>query len=438
MDHSKKRKRLLSFIMVSALLLVGTLIYSILRDDDQYKYFTGLGEPLDISPDDHQYLFSYYRNGKEAIYQANVNGKNVIRLTNPTTVRHHHPKYSSDGKRILFLAENEKGINSLFVANRDGSNAKQLPTKKLHVSEAVFSPIDDIVYYSGISAKDFHKAEGETKEGYDLYSIRLNSKRSKQLTNNDRFSMNSLSFSSDGKVLYYNSDTATGEKLMAFTLENGEERDALERMKPHDGYSLQLSPNGEKIVYTAIAKESMNSSLYKYELFIMDIKSGKNDRLTNLHANVASARFFHNQNKIAFFEYTNWPDVPGKYVLHTVDPETGKLQRIRLAMPKGGTDHWFIGMLDRLVNGITMAVLYTILVGLLTTYQFLYRTNKRYAPVLISLILAVIVFISSIVVAISVNPWYGIGIGSVAAVMAGCTIIVFIYAFVLNRLGKRR
>jgi Tol biopolymer transport system component len=435
----RKRKVLLTLIAVTTLLLLGTVSYNIWRGDDHYKYFTGLGENFDISPDDQQYIFSYYTAGKEAIYQTNANGEGVTQLTKPTTERHHAPRYSPDGKKILFLAQNSVGINSLFVANRDGSQQKQLTTKKLHVSEAIFSPTENTIYYIGMKAADFKKAEGETKEGYDLYSTQLDGKNSKQLTDKDQFSMNSLSISPDGKELYYGLYTDNGEKLTAYSLENGEESiPFISKMNSQDGYGIVLSPDGNRVAYTGIAKESLKSSLYTYELFFNDLKNGQTKRLTNLHTNVTSPRFFHNSNQIAFLENTNWPAEPAKYALRSIDLGTQKkVEKMIIAMPDEKPGYRFLRIADQLANGTTLTVIYSFLVGLLTTYQFYFHSKRRYLPIKISLFLAAAVFIASIIFAIRVSPWYGIGLGMAAAAILVGTLIVFVFAFVWNKVKKR-
>lgn len=71
MESLKKRRLLICLIVATAFLLVATIAYALLRDDDSYKYFTGVGDEFDISPDDKHFLFSYYVDGKEGLYMAN-------------------------------------------------------------------------------------------------------------------------------------------------------------------------------------------------------------------------------------------------------------------------------------------------------------------------------------------------------------------------------
>ena len=63
----KQKRILLITIGIIFVLLAGTLTYAILKDDDPYRYFTGLGEEISVAPDDSEIAFSYYVDGEEAI-----------------------------------------------------------------------------------------------------------------------------------------------------------------------------------------------------------------------------------------------------------------------------------------------------------------------------------------------------------------------------------
>ncbi|MFJ7736465.1 DPP IV N-terminal domain-containing protein [Lysinibacillus sp. NPDC097287] len=439
MESLKKKKLMVYTIVATAFLLVGTIAYAILRDDDPYKYFTGIGDQFEISPDDKHFLFPYYVDGKEGLYKANVDGTDVRQITSSDKARHHSPKYSGDGAKILFLSKNSDGVNSLYVANQDGSQQKQITFNDVHVSEAVFSYTGETLYYTGVSASALNKAEGETKDGFDLYSVNLHGENTKQLTTKDYFSMKSLSVSPDGKAIYYSLFDGDKERFTSFSLENNEEKEAsISEVLPKDSYNHQLSPNENKLAYTAVSEESQNTSLYKYELFTIDIDERQPKRLTHLNSSVVSPKFFHRKNQMAFLEHTNWSGDPAENDLYVLDIGTGDLQPVELALSPQVPGHWFIKGINKLVNGLTIAVLYMVLIGLLITYLHQYNSKRKsYVPAIASLILTVLVFISTIMVVIMVDPWLGMGLGTIAIALLGCTVIVFGYAFVLNSVVKR-
>ncbi len=440
MDKRRKRKVLLGLIIFSAILLVGTIAFSMLRDQDSYRYFTGMGSSFDLSPDEQHYLFSYYLDGQESIFTAEIDGTKVTKLTESPTARHHSPKYSSAGTQILFLSKNEEGINTLYLANSDGSEPRALTSDVIHISEAIFSKPGDAIYYIATPAEDFKKAEGETQEGFDLFVVDVNEGKSEQLTDRDYFSMNGLSLSEDGTEIYYSLFDGSREKITAYSLEDSSEKSAPGSNKlPADSYYFRYSPDGSKIAFTTISEESRDSSLFKYELFFLDIDKGEISRLTNLESSVVQPLFFNDQNQIAFLENTNWPQDPAEHQLNVINAETKEIESIKFDIPNPNSGHLVMKTLDLFANGYTVAFLYTVLVGLVITYLFLYHSKRKsYLPAIISLILAALVLISSFIVAFTGNPWIGIGIGMIAAAIFGCTLILFGYAFVLNVLSRER
>ncbi|WP_029267091.1 TolB family protein [Virgibacillus alimentarius] len=437
-----QRSRLIkTLIGVVALLFVISLLYGFFRDDDPYKYFTGMGKGISISPDDQTLAFSYYTDGKEAIYTANMDGSNIEKITQSEGKRLHHPAYSLDGKHLLYLSENEDGIHSLFIANHDGSEARQLSNEDSHIKDAVFSPADETIYYIAMNAKDFKKEPGETSEGFDLFSTDLGGKEKKQLTDKDRFSMNHLSVSPDGEHVYFSAFDGNKEVLRSFSVTDEKvDQTMMPRGRSRDNsvYNAQLSPGGKKFAFTTVSEESMESSLFEYELFLMDKNSGDTKRLTDLGTAVDSPVFFHKQNKLAFLEHTNWSSEPAKYRLHTVDLDSKDIETIDLQMPNSQTSKWLAKTLDQVVNGYTLGVLYIILFGLITLLIQAGGKRSVYLPAFISFGIAIAIFISSFVVAVIGNPWIGIGLGMLAAFVFVFSVMIWIFAIVIKRAVRRR
>ncbi|GAB3055617.1 TolB family protein [Virgibacillus ainsalahensis] len=429
-----KRNRILKVsIAIVMLLFLSLLTYGILRDDDPYKDFTGIGEGISVSPDDQDIVFSYYVDGDEAIYTANVDGTNVKKIAGSEDQRLHHPRFSSDGEQLLYLAKDAEGINSLFAMNSNGNDRVQLTDADSHVVDAVFSPSAETVYFIGMEAEEFKKSEGETKEGFDLFSIAANGENTVQLTDKDHFSMNSLSASSDGEQLFYSEFDGNGEVIRSFSLENNKVESTMIPTGLSSSYSSQLSPDGEKMAFTAVSEESRDSSLFEYELFLMDTNNRESQRLTDLNAAVDSPSFFHHQDKILFLENTSWPSDPAQYRMRTINFDGNDLATVDLDVPEaqGGSD--FTKLLDQVVNSYTIATLYILLLGLVTMFLH-FNKKKTYLPSIVSLSVAVIVFISSFVVAGLGNPWAGIGIGMLAAALFICSLIVLVFAFILKRM----
>ena len=90
--------------------------------------FGELIQNLDISPDNKTIIYPKYHFGKNQsllidICKYDLKTNKIVFLTN--SMRANYPKYSPDGKNILFVSH--KNSNSqLFLMRNDGTNIKQL------------------------------------------------------------------------------------------------------------------------------------------------------------------------------------------------------------------------------------------------------------------------------------------------------------------------
>lgn len=425
-----KKKALVGSIVIVALLLISSITYLFLGDREAYKYYTGLGSGLAISVDDQHIAFSYFNNGSSAIYTARQDGTDVKRVSNPDQVYHSNPQFSPDGSKILFLSRDRNRIQSLFTANVDGTNPKKLSDDSQHISEAVFSDDNETIFFSSMPAEESLKSEGETKEGFDLFSVKIDGTGMQQLTDRDFYTMESLIFSADKKEIIFKDFDDTN----AFDLEDQRVYAADFNVEmPADIFHLTLSPEKNAVAYTTVADESKDTSLFEYDLFYKDLQNGKTKRLTDLNTSVVSPQFFNKKNEILFLEYINWPGEPEEYKLRTVNLETKKLKALTLDMPGLQPSNFVMKAIDYSVNSWTVGLLYTVLFMLITVYVF---PGRVFLPSIISLSIGMLTIVASIIVAATVDPWAGIGVGMLATGILACTIVLFIFAFGL-KLYKR-
>ncbi|CEI82351.1 Protein TolB [Oceanobacillus oncorhynchi] len=435
-----KQKRILLITMgIIFVLLAGTLTYAILKDDDPYRYFTGLGEEISVAPDDSEIAFSYYVDEEEAIYTSNPDGTDVNKLTGSTEQRDSSPEYAPDGEKLAYLNGDSEGIQTLQVINPDGSEEKQLTDNELHIGESIFSQDGESIFFVAVEAEEFKKGE-ESREGFDLFSINTDGSELEKLTDADYFSMNHLSLSSDGEEIYFGEFDGEKEQVYSYSLEDSAVNET-PSVVPKDTANArsfnepQLSPDGEQLAFTEVSEESQEISLFKYELFLMDLETQEVERLTYLKTAVTSPVFFHDDNKIAFLENTNWSAEPAEYRLMTIDTATHDIEAVELDAPQSEEDNRLIQMLDRAVNSLTVAILYILLMSLLSVY-LLHYAGKAYLPSIISFSLGILTFAASFVVAAAANAWYGMGLGMLAAGIFGCSIIILLFIFIYKRFVK--
>lgn len=429
-----KQKPLLYASLVCLVLLAAAITYNFLNEEDQYLGFTGLGDSVKLSEDNRKFYFSYYQDGVESIYRANSDGSAVEQLTHPDEERHRKPALSPNGEKLLYLSENSNRIQSLYLADVNGENPKKLTDDMIHVEEAVFSKNE--IYFVGMPAEAVGKAEGETKEGFDLHSVDLNGENTQKLTDQDHFTMNHLAISTDGSELYYTLFNGDHDKIYEYDVE--EEKETRADWVPSEisaVYDWNYDEADRALAFTNVSEESESSSLFKYELYYRDLTEEETKQLTTLQASVVSPEFFHQSNKIAFLEYTNWASHPEAYVLKTVDIDSKEVNEVSMDLPGSTNSQWFRKTLNVLTNSVAMAILYTILLCLLTIY-FSKKLGKPYRTGIISILLAGGIFISSVIVAMLSDPWFGLALGILAVGMLPSSAIALIVGFMIRKFGQ--
>ncbi len=429
-----KQKTVLYASLICLVLLAASVAYNFLNEEDPYLGYTGLGDSVKLSEDDRKFYFSYYQDGKESIHRANTDGSEVEQLTHPDEERHRKPAISPNGEKLLYLSENSDRIQSLYIADLNGENPKKLTDDTIHVEEAVFS--ENEIYFVGMPAEAVGKAEGETKEGFDLHSVDLDGENERKLTDQDHFTMHHLAVSTDGSELYYTLFNGNSDKIYAYHVED--ERESRADWVPTEVGSLydwDYDEEKQAFTYTDVSEES-DSSLFKYELYYRDLNGDKTKQLTSLESSVVSPDFFHQSDKIAFLEYTNWSGHPEKYQLKTVDIDTKEMNIITMDLPESTNGKWLRESLNIFTSSTAIAILYTVLLCLITLYSY-NKSGKQYRTGLISLLLAVAVFISSFIFGMVTNPWVGIAVSILAIGMVPSSLIALIVGFLVGKFAKK-
>jgi len=78
-----------------------------------------------ISPDGTQIAYLSNRDGNQEVYVMNVDGSNQIRLTK-NRIRDGDPAWSPDGSKVFFTSQNVFGIYDIYKVNKDGSSTERV------------------------------------------------------------------------------------------------------------------------------------------------------------------------------------------------------------------------------------------------------------------------------------------------------------------------
>jgi len=88
----------------------------------------------DVSPDGKRIVFMSNRDGNYEIYVMNIDGSNQRRLTFDN-VDNWHPSWSPDGSKIIFSSSNKNRESHIYIMNKDGSSVKKIFS---HGRKAIF------------------------------------------------------------------------------------------------------------------------------------------------------------------------------------------------------------------------------------------------------------------------------------------------------------
>ncbi len=417
-------------IGVVTILFISSVLYIFINDSDAYRHYTGLGESISISPDDSTLAFSYYTNGNEAIYTGDIDGKDVTQVTFPAEGEdHREPRFSEDGKSMIFLSEDSNKVRSLhYKPELEDEETIQLTDKEDQVFSAALSPDGETAYYLAMPAEDFHKEPGQNKNGTDVHTIHTDGSGHEQLTDEDRLDMGQITISDDGQRLYYNGF----ENGIYYDIDSGMEKTDSEIAVRGEVYHTVLSPDEDYFAYTKV-DDTSEQGTFIYELFLKNVSSGDSKRLTDYNSNVVSPVFFHQEDRLALLANKNWPGEPSQYEIMTFRYEDGEMIPINLELPEPDDSFQLGAFVDKMMNEATLTVLYLLMFGLSIVYC--HGSSRTYWPVIIS---GIVTLISLIVVFIAgyINPWLGVWVMTLTMGLGVCTVILLLFAFIYQKILK--
>lgn len=301
-------------IILTILLTVGCTKYftDVLSDNDTQYVPAGLQEHFDISPDDANILFSYNKNGKVAIYESDITGGNIRKLSNPKKNELHiKPRYSSDANKILYLSTNSDHSQSqLIIIDRNRKEERKVITEYSMIQEAVFSYDSESIYY--VEAKEYRGlplfAGPYGPVNLDLYVMNLDGTEKKQLTDIQKdFIFNIIVENSGKEVLFITShhDEPYSNQLYSTSTKVKSKLNHIKIPKIFIA-GADISSNNKFLV---VAAESITGEIFSdSEIFLFDKEESQLKKLTSIQSTCLNPRFFHHENSILFIEDINKSD----------------------------------------------------------------------------------------------------------------------------------
>lgn len=216
------------------------------------------------------------------LYALNSNTGQRVRLTQ-TESNERTPKWSPDGRRILFTSERD-GNREVYIMNADGNGLVNLTQHPAHDWQPAWSPDGTQVVFS--SYRDGN---------WEIYLINTDGSNLTRLTDHPESDF-SPTWSPDGKKILFASRRSGNADLYVLDLES-RKLTQLTRSK-QDEYDPAWSPDGQWIAFTTLIDEES-------DIFVMRSDGSNPVNLTNSrYANDFQPVWTQYSEAIIFVSYT--------------------------------------------------------------------------------------------------------------------------------------
>lgn len=225
---------------------------------------------LDVSPNGDEIVFDLLGD----IYSMPITG-GTARVLRQGLAYEVQPRFSPDGKKILFTSDSGGGDN-IWLMDRDGGNARQVTKENFRLlNNAVWSPEGRYI----IARKHFTAAR--SMGAGELWIYHINGGDGIQLTKrkNDQQDVNEPSASPDGRYIYYSEDIYPGDYFQYNKDPNNEiyvikrydrEKGKTETVTGGGGSAFrpQVSPDGKTLAFARRVRT-------KTVLYLRNINTGE-------------------------------------------------------------------------------------------------------------------------------------------------------------------
>jgi Tol biopolymer transport system component len=288
------------FFIVFAIAISGCFNKDIEHED-------GFGN-FDVSSDGKLIAYSWITNGQASLYIYDINKNYIIKkISSPSEASFLNPRFSADGKNVVFVSNEKNSINSsIYVGNVISGEIKKITDTNSIKTEAVFNlGGDSIVYCAANEYGNNSIVAAKTARDFDIYSVSISSGLTKRYTNLNAYSLGSLNVDSASNVAFY-----------VFAGDNG----GIFKYNPMDGrmskriYSLNdTSDKAEDYSNPYFINSSHILYTVYNRMYVIDLSSQKTKSIFSFNSNISNLRYSSTLQRIFF------TDESGDGTIYSID-----------------------------------------------------------------------------------------------------------------------
>ncbi len=265
---------------------------------------SGYVSPIfDISPDGQKIVISKSKEGTSHLFEFSLKDKTLSKLTTNEGEYYSRPVYSKKGDKILFLKKDlEKQKSNICIFDVQSKVISIITNDSIYVTEAVFHPSENKIIYCGAEfIGSYSPVARKAPHDLDLYSVLIDGKNNRKLTNLSAYELSSISLSQTGdSVLCKLTEKKYGGIFVLSLADTSiiNKIEAINNPRPQIGNSFYSNPNYsndfKSIAFTA-----------PYQLYTLDLETNTCREVwstfrKDTQAMVIHSKFFESNEKILF------------------------------------------------------------------------------------------------------------------------------------------
>jgi len=239
-----------------------------------------------LSPDGKRVAYTVSGPDKESdearssVYVAAVDGRSAPRRFTHGK-RDYNPRWSPDGRYLVFVANREESKSQLYLAPLDGGEARHLTKSKWGATQPAWSPDGKRIAFV---ARTGSYKEPKERKGAEKAQPRV---------------IRDLAYRFDG-VGYFDERRA---HLFTIDVESGEERQLTEG-DWHDNQPV-WSPDGRSVAFVSDRERDRHQRHWRHDVWIVASTGGRARKVTRSRGGASNPRFSPDGRSIAFVGHEN-------------------------------------------------------------------------------------------------------------------------------------